>query len=734
MELPWNGRRLSGGRIAFDTETTVVDLTTTIPEFVCLSAHNGTRTVLVFQDGLSSFIEKHWDYDWIGWNSAFDWWVILQQLERNPVPWASTPQTWWCVAKKNRLHDGMLMEQLVRLGEGRDNKGLFNRSLKMAAKEYLNIDVEKDAEIRQGFTPEMAANFKGVDKKVWKYAANDAVHTWKLWENLEARAKAVEANIPVGLKPAEGVTARFGLLTEAIQVKASLALAQSTRNGFTTDLEEVKEKLEHYHGICESSLEVLVQYIPLLVKRYKKSGLLMLNPKNGFPKFNEYVIRDYLNGVRERFELEVPVVTRKDKKTGLPQMTIAGDWWSRHSDKDPVVKAWSEYKDSLQTHGLLATILNPTALVHPRYDIIKKTGRTSAKQPNIQQIPKEGWFRGLFLSSPGSRLVVVDYSAIELVTLATILEARFGRSVLADVLRGGRDPHSYTASLVLGEPYDEVLAHVKEEKKSGQPGPYSRSRQAAKAINFGVPGGLGPTKLTDYARANYGVDMSIGEARTFREKLIHEVYPELSDWLLDGLWVRIHNSLGTPKEEIQKVFGREESSFIDPMLHPVARLVGGAKNREDGQPFSPFFVDDSWLGLEHCLGESQAAGKALPSGLVRSILGRETSQDLSERLFRLPCVTLTGRVRLSTFYTEYRNTQFQGLASDGAKLALWELTTAGYKILAFIHDEVVVEVPEKEAEHERERICRIMVESFSRVLPTGVPVTVESSVSDRWKK
>ena len=73
---------------------------------------------------------------------------------------------------------------------------------------------------------------------------------------------------------------------------------------------------------------------------------------------------------------------------------------------------------------------------------------------------------------------------------------------------------------------------------------------------------------------------------------------------------------------------------------------------------------------------------------------RQGSEELSRRLFCSGVTTLTGRVRGRVSFTQARNTPFQGLAADGAKLALWELIRAGYRVVAFIHDEILIELPE----------------------------------------
>jgi hypothetical protein len=72
---------------------------------------------------------------------------------------------------------------------------------------------------------------------------------------------------------------------------------------------------------------------------------------------------------------------------------------------------------------------------------------------------------------------------------------------------------------------------------------------------------------------------------------------------------------------------------------------------------------------------------------------------------------------------------FQGLAADGAKLALWGLWREGYSVRNFVHDEVLVAVPEGPdlGRHAR-RIRRIMIAAIREVVP-DVRVDVEYAAS-----
>jgi hypothetical protein len=56
---------------------------------------------------------------------------------------------------------------------------------------------------------------------------------------------------------------------------------------------------------------------------------------------------------------------------------------------------------------------------------------------------------------------------------------------------------------------------------------------------------------------------------------------------------------------------------------------------------------------------------------------------------------------LTPRFTQSCNTPFSGLAADGAKLALWNLTHVGFRVVAFVHDEIVLEIPEN-GDHDRD--------------------------------
>ena len=101
------------------------------------------------------------------------------------------------------------------------------------------------------------------------------------------------------------------------------------------------------------------------------------------------------------------------------------------------------------------------------------------------------------------------------------------------------------------------------------------------------------------------------------------------------------------------------------------------------------------------------------------------------------------RLRSRCTYTSACNSFFQGLAADGAKAALWEVTREQFtdpdsplfdtRICAFIHDEILIEVPEARAHDAAMRLSSVMKEAFNRFVP-DCPTQAEPTVMRRWSK
>ena len=201
-------------------------------------------------------------------------------------------------------------------------------------------------------------------------------------------------------------------------------------------------------------------------------------------------------------------------KKGITVTSIKDETLLEHIDDHSCFKSLYEHRKITRVISTIDKLLghmNPeTGRVYPRYEQIgAPTGRFSCSKPNFQSTPK-GSFRACFIASPGHKLVIADYSQIELRVLAEITQ---DERMLA-AFRKRDDLHKLTASVITGIPLEQVTA---------------KERQAAKAVNFGLIYGMGAKGLRNYAYDNYGVTMSLEQAYRFIQRYF-DFYKGVNDW------------------------------------------------------------------------------------------------------------------------------------------------------------------------------------------------------------
>lgn len=139
------------------------------------------------------------------------------------------------------------------------------------------------------------------------------------------------------------------------------------------------------------------------------------------------------------------------------------------------------------------------------------TGRFSAREPNLLGLPRDKQVRSCIQAPPGKKLIVADYSTIELRVLAD----QTGDEKLKEVFRkSDGDPHRQTASLLMNVPESLVTAE---------------QRSRAKPVNFGGSFGMGVDKLITYARKNYNVTLTRDEAEQFKKTFLQS-YAGIDAW------------------------------------------------------------------------------------------------------------------------------------------------------------------------------------------------------------
>jgi DNA polymerase I len=196
----------------------------------------------------------------------------------------------------------------------------------------------------------------------------------------------------------------------------------------------------------------------------------------------------------EEMKLPAPVKYGKGKV-----ISTAIDVLEGLAAEHEIVRKVLEYRQLTKLKGTyvdaLPALMDPaTGRIHTSFNQTgAATGRLSSSNPNLQNIPIKTELgreiRAAFIPREGWKLVVADYSQIELRLLAHLSQD----PVLIDAFQQGEDIHTRTAAEVMGVP------------------PMLVSREArnnAKAVNFGIVYGISAFGLA----ANLGISRKEAEA------------------------------------------------------------------------------------------------------------------------------------------------------------------------------------------------------------------------------
>lgn len=138
------------------------------------------------------------------------------------------------------------------------------------------------------------------------------------------------------------------------------------------------------------------------------------------------------------------------------------------------------------------------------------TGRLSSENPNLQQVPRDTFVRGVIGGRPGWTIIEADYSQVELRIVAHYSQDK----TMLRAYNMGRDIHMETAMAVTGLSEAEIDSEI---------------RKKAKAVNFGFVYGMGARKFQEYARDNYGIKVSDAEAQRTRRDYF-DLFRSLPEW------------------------------------------------------------------------------------------------------------------------------------------------------------------------------------------------------------
>jgi len=436
--------------IGLDTETTGLDPHTSRPRLLQLATPNSTYLIDLFHfptEALAPVLELLASPHSvkIAHNAKFDAKFLLKHLG----------------VRLEGVFDTYLASQLASAGSEIDR-----HSLELVTQRYLNIQLDKTAQLSD-WSGELAAY-------QLEYAARDASILMPLRETLQARLEEMDL-----------------MVVARLEFDCVMSIARMELAGVYLDVDLWRAQVDRVRVTHRAVADALQQELG--------RGALQMTLFDESPQVNldsPQQVRDAL--ARIGIDVEGTSEWRLNK--------LANEY--------PVIQDLLDYRTlskSLSSYGegVLDFINQDTQRIHADFrQIGTPTGRITCSSPSLQQMPHAVEYRSCFRAPAGRKLIVADFSQIEMRILADFSRDRR----LIEAFKSGADLHRATASQMLGVPLDGVTA---------------LQREKAKGLNYGIVYGMGAEGLAN----------RIGSSLTEAEILIQRyfaAYPEVDRWLREA--------------------------------------------------------------------------------------------------------------------------------------------------------------------------------------------------------
>ncbi len=333
-------------------------------------------------------------------------------------------------AEVNNIFDTFLASQLISAGDSERRHSLAD-----VAQFFTGTELDKTQQISDWSVAELSP-------LQLEYAARDAAIMVPLREQVAERLKTDELENAASLE--------FGCV---------MPIAEMELNGFFLDETRWREQLEIVKTAQAKVADELQEMLSAGVAQASLFGRAEINLDS------QSQVLDAMTNL------------------GVPMPDSTRAWQLQPLAQEyPVVAKLLEYRSiakSLTSFGenILEFIEAKTGRIHADFrQIGAPTGRFSCSNPNLQQIPHDVQYRRCFSAPMGRKLVIADYSQIELRILAEFS----GDENFIKAFVSGQDFHASTAAQMFGVNMDSVT---------------SDQRSFAKRLNFGIVYGIGASRF-----------------------------------------------------------------------------------------------------------------------------------------------------------------------------------------------------------------------------------------------
>ena len=334
------------------------------------------------------------------------------------------------------------------------------------------------------------------------------------------------------------------------------------------------------------------------------------------------------------------------------------------------------------------------------------TGRFSCNDPNLQNIPaKDNSIRMMFVPSDGYVFVGSDFSQQEPRLLSICSkDKKMWQSYLDD-----RDIYATLATGIYNNKYEDNLEHYPDGSLFEEG---NKRRKAAKVFMLGISYGLGATALAEkmgktYQEAQAIIDNfynSFKEVGIFKKE--SEEFARKTGYVED-FWGRRRRLTDMLLPNFSVIKKGVSSSTFNPLLGSSGKL--------------PDSMDEKLLFYQKSLNIESDKSK------IRSLVNKAVADGY---------IVTDNRSKIARATRQCVNARIQGSAATMTKIALLKIANnqklkdLGFRLLIQVHDEVIGECPEENAEEVSELLETTMKTCIKEYV--DFPFKCDCVATRRW--
>lgn len=402
-------------------------------------------------------------------------------------------------------------------------------------------------------------------------------------------------------------------------------------------------------------------------------------------------------------------IPEKDKPRGTGESII------EHFDND-ISKALLKYRKYAKLVSTYTTLdqhlAKPDNRIHTTFKQYgAKTGRMSSEGPNLQNIPSRGEgavVRQIFAASPGHYIVGSDYSQQEPRSLAELS----GDESMRHAYEQNLDLYSVIGSKLYGVPYEECLEFYPDgtTNKEGK-----TRRNSVKSVLLGLMYGRGAHSIAEQ------MNVSVKEANKVIEDFFSE-FPKVADYIIfvqqqaqDVGYVQ--TATGRRRRLPDMSLPEYEFEYIDASKNEDFDPFNFDKDQQMDDTVPEYIIEKYWAQLDRAWGFKKKQG-IKDEAKAEGILIRDNGGKIADA------------------HRQCLNSVIQGTAADMTKYAMIkvhndpELKELGFHLMIPVHDELLGEVPIKNAKRGAERLTEVMIEAAKDII--SLPMKCDPSIVERW--